>query len=148
MTEPRKLQDRIAIAFEPATPVEANGAGNMAAFHDALGDIVICRNLDGVILAANRTFHAVSGIDDPIGRTCAALGIVFKPGPAPHAYDVEFETSAFPRIFLWQDVVTRDAETGSAMVQSIAREVTAERRRIASASRGSSPMSATRSARR
>jgi len=134
MTEPRKLQDRIAIAFGPATPVEANGgAGNMAGLHDALGDIVISRNLDGVILAANRTFRAVSGIDDPIGQTCGALGIAFKPGPAPQAYDVEFETSGFPRIFVWQDVVTRDAETGTAMVQSIAREVTAERRRIAEA---------------
>lgn len=132
MTEPRKLQDRIAIAFGPATPVEANGgAGNLAALHDALGDMVLSRNLDGVILAANRTFREVSGIDDPIGRTCAELDIAFKPGPGPHAYDVEFATSGFPRIFLWQDVVTRDADTDTPLVQSIAREVTAERRQIA-----------------
>lgn len=134
MTEPRKLQDRIAIAFGPATPVEANGgAGNLASVHDALGDIVLTRNLDGVILAVNRTFREVSGIDDPIGRTCADLGIAFKPGPASHAYDVEFAGGSFPRIFLWQDVITRDAGTGVAIVQSIAREVTAERRRIAEA---------------
>lgn len=134
MTEPRKLQDRIAIAFGPATPVEANGvAGNLASVHDALGEIVVSRNLDGVILTANRTFREVTGIDDPVGRTCAELGIAFKPGPAQHAYDVEFGTSGFPRIFLWQDVVIRDAATDTPVVQSIAREVTAERRRIAEA---------------
>ncbi|RYH06349.1 MAG: hypothetical protein EON57_06660, partial [Alphaproteobacteria bacterium] len=134
MTEPRKLQDRIAIAFGPATPVEANGgAGNLASVHDALGDIVVSRNLDGVILAANRTFREVSGIDDPIGLTCAELGIGFKAGRAPHAYDVEFAASGFPRIFLWRDVMTRDAGTDTPVVQSIAREVTAERRQIAEA---------------
>ena len=132
MTEPRKLQDRIAIAFGPAIPVEARGgAGNLAAIHDALGEIAISRNLDGVIVAANRTFREVTGIDDPIGRTCAELGIAFKPGRMPHAYDVEFSAAGFPRIFVWQDVVTRDAD--ASIVQSIAREVTAERRQIAEA---------------
>ena len=134
MTEPRKLQDRITIAFGPATPADANGgAGNLAAVHDALGDIVLGRTPDGVILSANRTFREVSGIDDPIGRTCAELGIAFKAGSAPHAYDVEFAGSGFPRIFLWQDVVTRDPGTDTSIIQSIAHEVTAERRRIAEA---------------
>lgn len=131
MTEPRKLQDRIAIAFGSAVPVAADvGMGNLAAIHDALGDIALCRNLDGVILSANRTFREVAGIDDPVGRTCAELGILFHPGRVPHSYDVEFNAAGFRRVFLWQDVVVRGPMADGPIVQSIGREVTEERRHV------------------
>ena len=72
MTEPRKLQDRVSIAFGSATSARTDsGAGSLATIHDALGDITLCRDLEGIILSANRTFREVTGIDDPLGRTCA-----------------------------------------------------------------------------
>lgn len=118
------------MAFGAATPVAADaGAGNLAAIHDALGDITLLRNFDGVILSANRTFREVAGVDDPIGRTCAELDIVFQPGKTAHCYDVEFAGSG--RVFLWHDVVVRDPLVEGLVVQSIARDVTEERRRIA-----------------
>ena len=72
MTEPRKLQDRVAVAFGGANSVTADAG--FAAIHDALGDMTLCRDASGVILSANRTFREVSGMDDPVGRTCAELG--------------------------------------------------------------------------
>lgn len=131
MTEPGKLQDRVAIAFGSATSAAADaGAGSLATIHDALGDITLCRDLDGVILSANRTFREVSGVDAPEGRTCAALGIVFQPGKVAHSYDVEFAGSGFRRVFLWHDVVIRDPLVDGLVVQSIAREVTEERLQV------------------
>lgn len=127
MTEPRKLQDRVAIAFGSAEAAATDG-GSLAAIHDALGDITLCRDLDGVILSANRTFREVTGFDAPEGRTCAELGIIFQPGKIPHSYDVEFTGSGFRRVFLWHDVVIRDPLLDGLVVQSIAREVTEERR--------------------
>jgi signal transduction histidine kinase/CheY-like chemotaxis protein len=127
MTEPRKLQDRVAIAFGSAESA-ASDAGSLAAIHDALGDITLCRDLDGVILSANRTFREVTGFDKPEGRTCAELGIIFQPGRTAHSYDVEFTGAGFRRVFLWHDVVIRDPLADGLIVQSIAREVTEERR--------------------
>ena len=129
MIEPRKLQDRIAIAFGGAAPVTA-GAGSLAAIHDALGDIALRRDLDGVILSANRTFREVTGVDDPVGRTCAELGIVFRPRPVAHSHEVEFSGPSGRRIFLWHDVAMRDPSGAAPVVQSIAREVTEERRQV------------------
>ncbi|MGV3553465.1 ATP-binding response regulator [Rhizobium sp.] len=129
MTEPRKLQDRVSIAFgSAASAISDAGAGSLAAIHDALGDITLCRDLDGVILSANRTFHEVTGIDNPLGRSCAELGIVFKPGKAAHSYDVVFSVAGYARVFLWHDVVIRDPLVDGLVIQSIAREVTEERR--------------------
>jgi signal transduction histidine kinase/CheY-like chemotaxis protein len=128
MTEPRKLQDRVAIAFGGAASVTSDvGTGSLAAIHDALGDIALSRDLDGVILSANRTFREVAGVDAPEGRSCADLGIVFRPGKVAHSYDVEFNGSGFRRVFLWHDVVVRDPLVDGLVVQSIAREVTEER---------------------
>lgn len=126
MTEPRKLQDRVAIAFGTAMRPDVE-TGGLAAIHDALGDITLSRDLDGVILSANRTFREVSGVDAPEGRTCAELGILFRPGKAAHSYDVEFSGAGFRRVFLWHDVVVRDSLVDGLLVQSIAREVTEER---------------------
>lgn len=134
MTEPRKLQDRISVAFGPVEAHGADaGAANLAAIHDALGEIVLSRNLDGVILSANRTFREVSGIPDPVGKTCAELDIHFQPGRSAQSYDVEFDTAGFRRVFLWHDVTARDAQSDTMIVQSIARDVTEERRKIAAA---------------
>lgn len=128
MTEPRKLQDRIAIAFGAGLPVAADSpAGSFAAIHDALGDIAVTRDLDGRILSANRTFRDVTGIDAPEGRTCDELGIVFRPARTPHALEVDFTGSGYRRAFVWQDVVVGG---DAPVVQSIAREVTGERSRI------------------
>lgn len=127
MTEPRKLQDRVAIAFSGASSATSDG-GSLAAIHDALGDITLCRDLDGNVLSANRTFREVAGVDAPEGRTCAELGIVFRPGKVAHSYDVEFAGSGFPRVFVWHDVVIRDPLVDGLIIQSIAREVTEERR--------------------
>jgi signal transduction histidine kinase/DNA-binding response OmpR family regulator len=128
MTEPRKLQDRVSIAFGSATSTKSDaGAGSLAAIHDALGDITLCRDLDGVILSANRTFREVTGVDDPLGRTCAELGIVFQPGKVAHSYDVAFAGAGYRRVFLWHDVVIRDPLVDGLVIQSIAREVTEER---------------------
>lgn len=128
MTEPRKLQDRLSIAFGNAASVTPDvGTGSLAAIHDALGDITLCRDLDGVILSANRTFREVAGVDAPAGCTCAELGILFQPGKVAHSYDVEFNGSGFRRIFLWHDVIIRDPLVEGLVIQSIAREVTEER---------------------
>jgi signal transduction histidine kinase/CheY-like chemotaxis protein len=128
MTEPRKLQDRVSIAFGSAASATTDaGAGSLAAIHDALGDITLCRDLDGIILSANRTFREVTGIDDPLGRTCAELGIVFQPGKVAHSYDVAFTAAGYTRVFLWHDVVIRDPPVDGLVIQSIAREVTDER---------------------
>jgi signal transduction histidine kinase/CheY-like chemotaxis protein len=131
MTEPRKLQDRVSIAFGGAASFTSDaGNGSLAAIHDALGDIALSRNLDGIILAANRTFREVTGVGAPEGRTCAELGILFKPGKVAHSYDVEFTGSGFRRVFLWHDVVIRDPLVDGLIIQSIAREVTEERLQI------------------
>lgn len=128
MTEPRKLQDRVSIAFGSAASVAADaGAGSLAAIHDALGDITLCRDLDGIILSANRTFRDVTGVADPLGRTCAEIGIVFQPGKVAHSYDVAFGGAGYRRVFLWHDVVVRDPLVEGLVIQSIAREVTEER---------------------
>lgn len=128
MTEPRKLQDRVSIAFGSATSARTDsGAGSLATIHDALGDITLCRDLEGIILSANRTFREVTGIDDPLGRTCAELGIVFLPGKVAHSYDVTFSGTGYARVFLWHDVVIRDPLVDGLVIQSIAREVTEER---------------------
>ena len=124
------MQDRIAIAFGGGIPVVADaGPASFSAIQDALGDIALCRDMDGLILSANRTFCELIGIDDPVGRSCAELGIVFQPGRLPHSHDVEFTVAGVRRIFLWQDVVIRDPLAAGPVVQSVAREVTEERRR-------------------
>ena len=103
----------------------------LASIHDALGDMTLCRSLNGVILSANQTFREFAGQPRPEGRTCAELGIVFVPGPVLHCYDVEFNRDGRTRIFLWHDVVTRDPVVGGLVIQSIARDVTDERQETA-----------------
>jgi signal transduction histidine kinase/CheY-like chemotaxis protein len=128
MIKPRNLQDRISIAFgSSGAPAPDAGAGGLAAIHDAMGDITVSRDLEGVILSANRTFREVAGIDNPIGRTCEEFGITFQPGRVAHSYDVVFSDASHRRVFLWHDIVVRDPLVDGLVIQSIAREVTEER---------------------
>lgn len=99
------------------------GAAMLGAIHDALGDITLSRSLSGVIISANNTFCRMVDCDRPEGRSCEELGIRFIAGPVPHCYDVEFGN----RVYLWHDIVTRDPMLSDLVIQSIAREVTAER---------------------
>ena len=135
MSESRKLQDRVADAFEDAVARADSrphsGGDMLASIHDALGDMTLCRTLDGTILSANDTFREITGADRPEGLRCAELGITFETGPIPHCYDVEIARGGESRIFLWHDVVTRDPVAGGLIIQSIAREVTEERRQAA-----------------
>ncbi|MFM2282260.1 MAG: hypothetical protein RLZZ444_4491, partial [Pseudomonadota bacterium] len=98
-----------------------------ASIHDSLGDLTVCRNLSGIILSANNTFREITGVQSPEGKTCEQLGLVFHPGATEHSYDVELRSGGLPRIYLWHDVITPDPLLGDLVVQSIARDVTAER---------------------
>ncbi len=101
--------------------------GLLGEVHDVLGDIVVTRTMDRRIIGANETFRRLTGRAKPEGQTCEEIGLAFRPGPQPHRYDVEISTSTGQRIFLWQDVVTRDPTNGRLLLQSIARDVTEER---------------------
>lgn len=95
-----------------------------AVIHDALGDIAVTRSMDRRIVHANTTFRRVTGKESPEGMTCEELGLAFRPGAQPHRYDVEISTPNGQRMFVWHDIVTRDARSGRLMLQSIARDVT------------------------
>jgi len=103
-------------------------ASLLATIHDALGDITVARTLDRRIVRANATFCRLTGIHSPEGMTCEAAGLVFRTLDEPQRFDVEIATPHGPRIFLWHDVIIRDAVVGELTLQSIARDVTDERR--------------------
>ncbi|PZU21832.1 MAG: hybrid sensor histidine kinase/response regulator [Shinella sp.] len=95
--------------------------------HNALGDIVLTRDLEGRILSANAVFRRLVADVNPQGRTCQDLGLLFEPASQPGRFEVEMLTERGPRTFLWHDVTTRDARSGDLVVQSLARDVTDER---------------------
>jgi signal transduction histidine kinase/DNA-binding response OmpR family regulator len=130
MTEPRQLLDRIAIAFGDAAP--AADQDNVLAIHDVLGETALYRDVQGVILAANRTFREMTGTDSPVGRTCADLGLVFRPLERGNETEVEFAFAGHRRVFRWQDVTLRSSEHGHVLL-SIGRDVTADRLRLEAA---------------
>jgi signal transduction histidine kinase/AmiR/NasT family two-component response regulator len=99
----------------------------LADVHDVLGDITLTRTIDRRIIGANATFRRVTGRLKPEGQTCEEIGIAFRPGAAPHRFDVEISTPEGQRIFVWHDVVTRDPSNGRLLIQSVARDVTDER---------------------
>jgi signal transduction histidine kinase/CheY-like chemotaxis protein len=107
------------------------GAGSAAELfanvHDALGDIAVTRTIDRRILGANATFCRLTGRPRPAGMTCEEIGIAFRPSPEPHRFDVEISTPEGQRVFVWHDVVTRDPADGRLLIQSVARDVTADR---------------------
>jgi signal transduction histidine kinase/CheY-like chemotaxis protein len=109
-------------------PASCDGNADLLAdVHDVLGDITVTRTADRRIVGANATFRRLTGRARPEGQTCEEIGLAFRPGPQPHRYDVEISTPEGQRIFVWQDVVTRDPATGRLLLQSIARDVTEER---------------------
>ncbi|TCM73487.1 ATP-binding protein [Rhizobium sp. BK068] len=105
----------------------SQGAALFADIHDALGDITVTRNMDRRIVGANEAFRRLTGRLNPEGLTCEEIGIAFRPGPAPHRFEVEISTPEGQRIYFWRDVVTRDPGDGRLLLQSIARDVTEER---------------------
>ncbi|MDR6664613.1 signal transduction histidine kinase/CheY-like chemotaxis protein [Rhizobium sp. 1399] len=111
----------------PETTERVDATGLLGTVHDVLGDIVVTRMMDRRIIGTNETFRSLTGRAKPEGQTCEEIGLAFRPGPQPHRYDVEISTPAGQRIFLWQDVVTRDPANGRLLLQSIARDVTEER---------------------
>jgi len=117
--------------WHPGNRMATAGVLPLGLIHDALGDITLCRSLDGVILSANRIFREVTGHFRPEGRTCEELRIRFRPAGAEHCYDVEFPTLAGIRIYYWRDMVMRDPAFGDLVIQTIARDVTAERQEAA-----------------
>ncbi len=108
-------------------PQACDAAELFAAVHDALDDITVTRTIDRRIIGANATFRRLTGRLKPEGQTCEQLGIAFRPGAEPYRFDVEISTPQGQRIFAWHDVVTRDPSNGRLLLQSVARDVTAER---------------------
>ncbi|WLS04020.1 hybrid sensor histidine kinase/response regulator [Shinella oryzae] len=100
----------------------------LSAIHDVLGDIIVTRTLDGRILRANAVLGALTGVADVEGRTLEALGLSFRSQASAHRYDVDVQTASGTRIYSWHDVTVRDPASGDLVVQSIARDVTEERR--------------------
>lgn len=83
--------------------------------------------MDRRIVGANETFRRLTGRLNPEGLTCEEIGIAFRPGPAPHRFEVEISTPEGQRIYFWRDIITRDPANGQLLLQSIARDVTEER---------------------
>lgn len=108
-------------------PQACDAADLFANVHDALGDITVTRTIDRRIIGANATFRRLTGRLKPEGQTCEQLGIAFRPGAEPYRFDVEISTPEGQRIYAWHDVVTRDPSNGRLLLQSVARDVTAER---------------------
>jgi signal transduction histidine kinase/CheY-like chemotaxis protein len=104
-----------------------NGAELFANIHDVLGEITVTRTMDRRIVGANDTFRRLTGRLKPEGQTCEEIGLAFRPGSEPHRYDVEISTLEGQRIFVWNDVVTRDPANNRLLLQSVARDVTGER---------------------
>jgi signal transduction histidine kinase/CheY-like chemotaxis protein len=106
---------------------QLHNAKLMADIHEAMGDIVVTRDMDRRIIEANAAFREMTGCAQPQGRTCEEIGIAFRPGIKVHNYDVEIATPYGQRIFTWHDVVSRDLASSRLVIRSIARDVTDER---------------------
>ncbi|NTF30565.1 PAS domain-containing sensor histidine kinase [Rhizobium skierniewicense] len=102
-------------------------AALMAEIHEAMGDIVVTRDMDRRILRTNAAFCEMTGCTEPQGKTCEEIGIAFRPGGKAHCYDVEIATPYGQRIFTWHDVVANDAASSRLVISSLARDVTDER---------------------
>lgn len=111
---------------------QRQNAALMAEVHEALGDIVVTRDLDRRILHANAAFCEMTGYASPQGKTCEEIGIAFRPGGKAHRYDVEIATPYGQRIFTWHDVVANDSTSSRLVINSIARDVTDERAALVS----------------
>lgn len=95
----------------------------------AFDDLVVVRDLDGRIIEASASFAEVTGCADPAGR--AFLDFCAVPEGDALAEDphiVVLETKDGRRYYDWREVVTRDPQSGAAVVHSLGRDVTASRR--------------------
>lgn len=106
---------------------QTQNAALMAEIHEAMGDLVVTRDLERRILHANVAFCEMTGCATPQGRSCEEIGIAFRPGGKAHCYDVEIATPYGQRIFTWHDVVTNDPTSSRLVISSLARDVTDER---------------------
>lgn len=102
-------------------------AALMAEIHEAMGDIVVTRDMDRRIVNANAAFCEMTGCAEPFGKTCEEIGIAFRPGGKAHCYDVEIATPYGQRIFTWHDAVANDPASSRLVISSLARDVTDER---------------------
>ncbi len=109
---------------------QMQNAGLVAEMHEAMGDIVVTRDMNRRILHANSTFREMTGCGEPQGKTCEEIGIAFRPGDKVHSYDVEIATPYGQRIFTWHDAIAHDGTSSRLMISSIARDVTDERAAI------------------
>ncbi len=106
---------------------QMQNAALMAEIHEAMGDIVVTRDMERRILHANAAFCEMTGCAAPRGKTCEEIGIAFRPGGKAHCYDVEIATPYGQRIFTWHDVVANDSSSSRLVISSIARDITDER---------------------
>lgn len=106
---------------------QSRNAALMAEMHEAMGDLVVTRDMNRRITHANGVFRQITGCADPEGKACEDIGIAFRPGGKLHCYDVEIATPYGQRIFSWHDVVTQDVASSRLVISSIARDVTDER---------------------
>jgi signal transduction histidine kinase/ActR/RegA family two-component response regulator len=111
-------------------PDVQTGGSFLPAIHDAMGDIAVLRGMDRRIIEANDTFREMTGCNAPEGMSCEEIGVAFRPGGKAHCYDVEIATPYGQRIFTWQDAVVRLGQSNRLVIQSVARDVTDERRAL------------------
>lgn len=105
---------------------------------DALGDLVVHRDRDGLIVNANRVFASLVDVDprDLAGKTLSELGVdvgivpdaAFSDHECLSSTDVAIRTSNGPRWFSWIELSVRDKDTGAVSHRAIARDITARKR--------------------
>ncbi|MBK8456084.1 MAG: PAS domain S-box protein [Phyllobacteriaceae bacterium] len=133
---------------------------------DALGDLVVHRDHNGVIVYANRALAELVGVDARAltGKSLDAIGFDtgdLKAGTHAANRDVRFSGPSGERWFSWVELLTRDEATGAAQRRAIARDITERkagrprslrrargRKALPPPNRASSPRSAMKSARR
>lgn len=106
--------------------------------NDALGDIVVHRDRDGVIVFANRVLADIVGRNQSeiIGYTLSELGIeigvvpdsAFSDGECLSSTDVAIHGVKGARWFAWIELSVRDPQTGAVSHRAIARDITARKR--------------------
>lgn len=96
--------------------------------NDLLSAPAVVRTAHGQVIAVNRAFRHLTSVSVLPGQTLEEIGFSVPPAPLPEPRDVEFSAGEGVRVFLWQDVLVRDALSRDLLILSSAREVTHERR--------------------
>jgi signal transduction histidine kinase/ActR/RegA family two-component response regulator len=109
---------------------DAERSVRLAAIHDDLGDIALSRDSDRRIIDANQTFRRLTDCEQPEGKTCRELGLIFSPSTVPNRFEVEINAPSGKRIFIWHDITVRDPTSGQLIISSVGRDVTDERRLV------------------